>query len=320
MNRSELNSYRRSFLQLGWISAGALALWACAPEISNAVATTNIETPTNIPTETPTTTPEPTPSPTPEVPQPGEVWIEQMGQVEPLDLEMTTEFTIEYEKMPKITWEDGSSGRLRETLLQKWKSERKLTPQYIEENEIYAVKPGDWRESLHYFFGEIAGNYLGVSNHQDLQFPSPYDYAKRPFIQSPEVFELIGEDGEREGMVTTSMVVFERPDGTKGIEPWFYYVGKDSIGLKIEGGPEECLGGGLPNTKIDAYPNPTITLEEEILKTETFTPFRTWAEWNETGRYEVQGELLRRVISDGYPSPELGKEFLTATCVLYGEN
>lgn len=311
MNKSELNSYRRSFLQLGWMSAGALALWACAPEISNAVTTTNIETPTNIPTETPTTTPEPTPSPTPEIPQPGEVWIEQMGEVEPLDLEMTTEFTIEWEKMPKITWENVSSGRLRETLLQKWESEEKLTAEYVEANRIYAAKPEDWVESPIDFMGFVAGSYLSADDYDNSPTYSPFDYDGRPFRPTPEVFELISEDGERVAMVGTIMVVFERPDKTLGIEPWFYYLDQEAVGPQRDGFEAECLGHESPDP-ADRYPVPSITIDPDV----GFTSFRSLDEWVATGRYEAQGELLRRVITKGYPSPELGKELLTLGCFL----
>lgn len=313
MNQSELHSYRRAILQLGGIGSVALALWACAPEISNAVATTNIETSTNIPTETPTTTPEPTPSPTPEIPQPGEVWIEQMGEVEPLDIKMTTEFTIEYEKMPKITWENVSSGRLRETLLQKWESEGKLTTKYIAENGIYAAKPSDWVESPYHFIDTIIGSYLNVYDAENLLVPPNFNYLQRPIRSNPEVFELIGEDGMREAMIATTMVVFERPDKTLGIEPWFYYLDQEVVGLRGDGFEAECLGHELSNSQMvgNRYPVSIITLDPEL-----FTPYRRSVDWNETGRYEAQGELLRRVINDGYPSPDLGKEFLTFACIL----
>lgn len=251
----------------------------------------------------------------------GQLWIEQMGEVAPLNLEMTTEFTKEYEKMPKITWEDVSNGRLRETLLEKWESEGRLLLDYINDNGIYRIKPSDWQENPYYFFGEVVGSFLSVNDAENLPDSSPFDFSGRPFRPSPEVFELIEDNGERVGMATTSMVVFERPDGTIGIEPWFYFVGKDSIGLGNEAIFEECLGNGLPNGKVygKGYPNPTIILDEISPQygEEIFTPFRTWKEWNETGQLKAQETMLRNVIKEGYPGPELGRELLTATCVLY---
>ena len=241
----------------------------------------------------------------------GQVWIEQIGEVEPLDLEMTTEFTIEWEKMPKITWEDVSSGRLRETLLEKWESEGKLTAEYLEANGIYAAKPEDWIESPVHFMGFIAGSYLNVFDYDKTTQVAPFDYEGRPLRSSPEVFELIDKDnGEREGMVATSMVVFERPDKTIGFEPWFYFFHKDAVGPQRDGFEAECLGFETPDP-TNNYPVPTITFDPDV----GYTPFRTLADWKASGRYKAQGELLRKVISDGYPSPELGKEQLTLGCI-----
>lgn len=244
----------------------------------------------------------------------GQVWIEQMGEVEPLDLKMTTEFTIEYEKMPKISWEYVSSGRLRETLLQKWQNEGKLTAKYIEENWIYAVKPEDWREGEWKIGNSRISSYLNVFDANDVLSTRHFDYDARPFRPSPEVFELNEENGESVAMVATTMVVFERPDKTIGIEPWFYYLDKEMVGV-LEGWEAECFGvKPSAEYKILSYPMPFI--DYDLYFRGIPSNFRYVDEWLTHG-YERQGVLLRSVIERGYPDPKIGSELLTAGCAFY---
>ena len=157
----------------------------------------------------------------------------------------------------------------------------------------------------------IAGSYLNAYDANNKTQIAPFSYEGRPFRSSPEVFELIEDDGERGGMVATSMVVFERPDKTIGFEPWFYFLHQDAVGPQRDGFEAECLGFETPDP-TNNYPIPTITFDPDV----EYTPFRTLSDWIASGRYEVQGELLRRVISDGYPSPALGKELLTLGCTV----
>jgi hypothetical protein len=230
---------------------------------------------------------------------PGTLVIEGMGEVAPLDIKLNTEWTGNYENMPTVTEADFVSGAMRETVLEAWKAQGKLTKEALA--GIYAAKAADWIDAA------TPPDGPDLLNAINWDVPEGHDAATMPFQRTPETFRLVDKDGKTIGLVATSEIVFERPDKTIGIEPWFYRVEDSYIKTPADlASAMTCFGYG---ETLRQYPAPDLTAG-----TTTIYDLASSKDWVARGDQARQQKLLMQVIADGYPKPDLGKELLMSIC------